>query len=127
MKKFALQGSIAAMVTPFKSNGSIDYAALDKILDFHLENGTNGIVVCGTSGETPTLTEEEDARMFEYTVKRVGGKITLIAGTGSNSTESCKKYTRNAANVLQQTYSARYVSALLAGCAEHARASYNII
>ncbi len=98
MKKFALQGSIAAMVTPFKSNGSIDYAALDKILDFHLENGTNGIVVCGTSGETPTLTEEEDARMFEYTVKRVGGKITLIAGTGSNSTESCKKYTRNAAD-----------------------------
>lgn len=98
MDTFTLQGSIAALVTPFNSDGSIDYASYDALLDFHLENGTSGVVVCGTTGETPTLSEKEDAQMFEHTMKRIGGKMTVIAGTGSNSTASCISYTKNAAS-----------------------------
>ena len=97
MADFSLQGSIAALVTPFKADGSIDYKSFDRILDFHMENGTNGVVVCGTSGETPTLSEDEDAEMFHHAVQRVGQRMTVIAGTGSNSTQSCINYTRNAA------------------------------
>lgn len=96
MKRFSLQGSIAALVTPFKTDGSIDLKAFDRLLDFHAENGTAGVVVCGTTGETPTLTESEDAEMFRHAVERVNGRMTVIAGTGSNSTQSCIKYTQNA-------------------------------
>ncbi|MCQ2203214.1 MAG: 4-hydroxy-tetrahydrodipicolinate synthase [Bacteroidales bacterium] len=96
MKRFTLQGSIAALVTPFKADGTIDFKAFDRLLDFHAENGTNGVVVCGTTGETPTLSEPEDAEMFRHAVERVNGRMTVIAGTGSNSTQSCIKYTQNA-------------------------------
>lgn len=96
MARFSLQGSIAALVTPFKTDGSIDFKAFDALLDFHAANGTNGVVVCGTTGETPTLTESEDAEMFRHAVMRVDGRMTVIAGTGSNSTQSCIKYTQNA-------------------------------
>lgn len=96
MTKFSLQGSIAALVTPFKADGSIDFKAFDRLLDFHAENGTSGVVVCGTTGETPTLSESEDAEMFRHAVERVNGRMTVIAGTGSNSTQSCIKYTQNA-------------------------------
>ncbi len=97
MAQFNLQGSIAALVTPFKKDGSIDYEAYDRLLDFHLANGTAGVVVCGTSGETPTLSEEEDALMFRHSVEYINHRMVVIGGTGSNSTESCVKYTRNAA------------------------------
>lgn len=98
MPKFNLQGSIAALVTPFKAEGEIDFKAFDRLLDFHLENGTNGVVVCGTTGESPTLSEKEDAQMFEHAVRRIDGRIPVIAGSGSNSTQSCITYTQNAKN-----------------------------
>ncbi len=91
-----LQGSIAALVTPFKKDGSIDMKAFDAMLEAHVAGGTKGVVVCGTTGETPTLSETEDAEMFRHAVERVGGRMTVIAGTGSNSTQSCIKYTQNA-------------------------------
>lgn len=97
MARFDLKGSIAALVTPFKKDGSIDYEAYDRLLDFHIANGTAGVVVCGTSGETPTLSEEEDAQMFKHSVEYINHRMVVIGGTGSNSTESCVKYTRNAA------------------------------
>lgn len=96
MRNFQLRGSIAALITPFNSDGSIDFKSYDKYLDFLLENGTNGVIVCGSTGETPTLTEKEDAEMFEHTVRRIDGRVPVIAGTGSNSTPSCIKYTQNA-------------------------------
>lgn len=96
MKDFSLRGSIAALVTPFKADGTIDYKQYDKYLDFLLENGTDGVIVCGTTGETPTLSEKEDAEMFEHTVRRIDKRVPVIAGTGSNSTQSCIKYTQNA-------------------------------
>ncbi len=97
MDQFNLRGSIAALVTPFKKDGSIDYEAYDRLLDMHIAAGTQGVVVCGTSGETPTLSEEEDAEMFRHSVEYIGHRMVVIGGTGSNSTESCIKYTRNAA------------------------------
>lgn len=96
MKKFDLKGSIVAIVTPFKDNGEIDVDAFDRLIDWHLANGTNGLVVCGTTGETPALTGDEDAFLIERAVKRVGGRIPVIAGTGSNSTQECIKYSRKA-------------------------------
>lgn len=98
MSEFTLQGSIAALVTPFKTDGTIDYEAYDRLLDMHIAHGTAGVVVCGTSGETPTLSEDEDAEMFRHSVQYINHRMVVIAGTGSNSTESCIKYTRNAAN-----------------------------
>jgi len=96
MKNFNLKGSIVAIVTPFKANGEIDADAFDQLIDWHLISGTDGIVVCGTTGETPTLSGEEDAFLIERAVKRVDGRIPVIAGTGSNSTSECIKYTRKA-------------------------------
>lgn len=94
-----LRGSIVAIVTPFQSNGEIDFEAFDRLIDFHLHEKTDGIVVCGTTGETPTLTDAEDAALIERAVKRVNGRIPVIAGTGSNSTQECVAYTQKAASL----------------------------
>ncbi len=91
-----LQGSIVAVITPFTESEEIDFEAFDDLIEFHLSNGTDGIVVCGTTGETPTLTEAEDARMIEHAVKTVNGRVPVIAGTGSNSTSECIKYSQRA-------------------------------
>nr|WP_319398682.1 4-hydroxy-tetrahydrodipicolinate synthase [uncultured Carboxylicivirga sp.] len=96
MQNFNLTGSIVAIATPFMPNGEIDVDSFDKLIDYHLEKGTDGIVVCGTTGETPALTGDEDAFLIERTVKKVGGKIPVIAGSGSNSTHECIKYSRKA-------------------------------
>lgn len=91
-----LRGSIVAIVTPFKDNGEIDLDAFDTLLEWHIAQGTNGLVVCGTTGETPTLSEEEDAMMMERAVKKINGRIPVIAGSGSNSTQDCIKYSLTA-------------------------------
>lgn len=91
-----LQGSIVAIVTPFKDNGEIDLETFDELIEFHISNGTDGIVVCGTTGETPTLSDAEDAQMIERCVKKVNGRVPVIAGTGSNSTSDCIKYSKKA-------------------------------
>ncbi len=91
-----LQGSIVAIVTPFLSNGEIDFETFDNLIEWHIEQGTNGIVVCGTTGETPTLTEEEDAKLMEQAVKLSNGRVAIIAGTGSNSTKDCITYSKRA-------------------------------
>ncbi|SFD78471.1 4-hydroxy-tetrahydrodipicolinate synthase [Thermophagus xiamenensis] len=91
-----LQGSIVAIVTPFKDNGEIDFQAFDDLVEFQISNGTDGIVVCGTTGETPTLSHDEDAQLIERCVKKVNGRVPVIAGTGSNSTTDCIKYSQKA-------------------------------
>jgi 4-hydroxy-tetrahydrodipicolinate synthase len=96
MKIENLRGSIVAIVTPFKENGDIDFQAFDALLEWHIAQGTNGLVVCGTSGETPTLSEDEDAMMMERAVRLVNGRLPVIAGTGSNSTQDCIKYSKRA-------------------------------
>jgi len=99
MQVESLQGSIVAIVTPFKNSGQIDFEAFDELVEFHLNNGTDGIVVCGTTGETPTLSDAEDAELIERCVKKVNGKIPVIAGSGSNSTADCIKYSKRAAQL----------------------------
>ena len=83
-----LQGSIVALVTPFSEDGSVDFDALGRLIDFHLENGTDASLVLGTTGESSTMTHEEDDAVCEFAVKRVAGRVPVIAGSGSNSTQT---------------------------------------
>ena len=79
------EGSYVALVTPFK-NDKVDFEKLKELVEFHIKNGTNGIVPCGTTGESATLNYEEHEKVIEVVVKQVAGRIKVVAGTGSNST-----------------------------------------
>ena len=81
-----LKGSIVALVTPMKKNGDIDFLSLDKLIEWHISNGTNAIVSVGTTGESATLSVKEHLKVIEHTVKKVDKRIPVIAGSGSNST-----------------------------------------
>lgn len=95
MKEPIFTGSAVAIVTPFKSGG-VDLDALGSLLDFQLENGTDAIVVCGTTGEASTMTYEERAETISFCVRHVGGRVPVIAGSGSNSTENAVTLSREA-------------------------------
>ncbi|MEE9558226.1 MAG: 4-hydroxy-tetrahydrodipicolinate synthase [Candidatus Brocadiales bacterium] len=88
-------GSIVALVTPFK-NGEVDYEKLKELVEFHVREGTNAIVPCGTTGESPTLSHEEHEKIISEVVQKVQGRIPVIAGTGSNNTKEALKLTRYA-------------------------------
>ena len=90
------RGVFTALITPFKSNGDVDEEALKKLIEFQMENGIDGIVPCGTTGECPTLSHDEHDRIIQLTVKFVNKKIPVIAGTGSNSTSEAIKLTSHA-------------------------------
>ena len=89
------KGSNVAIVTPFKNN-KLDEEAYLKLINFHLENGTNGLVPAGTTGESPTLSHDEHEKVIEICIKESNGKIPVIAGTGSNSTEEAVALTKHA-------------------------------
>jgi 4-hydroxy-tetrahydrodipicolinate synthase len=91
----AFQGSIVALVTPFR-NGRVDEAKLRELVEFHVAHGTDGIVPCGTTGESPTLTHDEHKRVVEVVVEAARGRIPVIAGTGSNCTAEAIDLTRHA-------------------------------
>lgn len=97
-KKLVFTGTSTAIITPFK-NGVIDYVAYDKILDFQLAGGVNGIVVCGTTGEAATLNDIEHRQIIDHTVKRVNGRVPVIAGTGSNDTSYAIELSEHAKEV----------------------------
>ena len=87
-----LTGSVVALVTPFKKDGSVDFERLEGLVDFHLAHGTDGILVLGTTGESATMTDAEDLAVAECVVQRVAGRIPVIGGSGSNCTgESLRK------------------------------------
>lgn len=88
-------GAIVAIVTPFK-NGKVDEESLRKLIEFQIANGTDGIVPCGTTGESSTLSHEEHDRVIEITIDAVKRRVPVIAGTGSNSTEEALRLTRHA-------------------------------
>lgn len=90
-----ISGCIVAIVTPFK-DGRVDEKCFEKLIEFHLEKGTDGIVPCGTTGESATLSFEEHEKVIELTIETVGGKIPVIAGTGSNSTQEAIVLTKHA-------------------------------
>ena len=77
------KGSGVALVTPFTENNEVDYDGLRKLVDFHVEHGTDAIIVCGTSGESSTLTNEEHIEAINVVAKQANGRIPVIAGTGS--------------------------------------------
>ncbi len=89
------KGSNVALVTPFKNN-KLDEENYIKLINFHLENGTNGLVPAGTTGESPTLSHEEHQKVIEICIREAKGEIPVIAGTGSNSTEEAVALTKHA-------------------------------
>lgn len=91
-------GSMVALITPF-TNGKIDFETLEELVDFQLASGTDGIVPVGTTGESPTLTNAEHKAVIECVVKAVGGKVPVIAGTGSNSTAEAIELTAYAKKI----------------------------
>lgn len=94
-----IQGSLVAVVTPMKSNGDLDYPALQALVDWHLAQGTQGIVAVGTTGESATLDEAEHIKVIEEVVKQVAGRVPVIAGTGANATAEAISLTQAAKGV----------------------------
>lgn len=92
-------GSFAALVTPFTERGELDLAAFDRLLDFHIGNGSDGLVIAGTTGESATLVQDEFALLLERAVSRVDGRLPVLAGTGSASTRKAVERTRLAAGI----------------------------
>ncbi|MBO6159554.1 MAG: 4-hydroxy-tetrahydrodipicolinate synthase [Firmicutes bacterium] len=83
-----LKGSIVALVTPFHEDGSINFAKLEELLEWHIANGTDGILVLGTTGESTTMSHEEDDSVVYFTMKVVNHRVPVIAGSGSNDTQT---------------------------------------
>ena len=81
-------GAGVAIVTPMKANGEVNYPKLEELLNYQIENGTDAIIICGTTGESSTLTHEEHLEVIRFTIEKVAGRIPVIAGTGSNCTQT---------------------------------------
>lgn len=94
-----IQGSLVALATPMTTDNELDWGALDALVQYHLDNGTNGIVAVGTTGESATLSVDEHLKVVEAVVKQVNGSIPVIAGTGANSTSEAVELTRAAKDI----------------------------
>jgi len=92
------QGSYTAIITPFRGE-TVDYDSLAKLIEFQIAGGTDGIIPCGTTGESATLSHEEHDKVVEFTVRQVKGRIKVIAGAGSNSFREALRLTRHAQDV----------------------------
>ncbi|MEG0314317.1 MAG: 4-hydroxy-tetrahydrodipicolinate synthase [Erysipelotrichaceae bacterium] len=99
-----IEGSIVALITPFKDNGDIDFDRLGELIEYHIKEKTDGILVLGTTGESPTLTHDEDEAIAAFTIKKSNKRIPIIVGSGSNSTktavEQSIKYEKMGADAL---------------------------
>ena len=93
--KTVFHGSMVAIITPFK-DGKIDEKSFGDLIEFHIANGTDGIVPCGTTGESATLSNDEHNRLVRLTVEAAAGRVPVIAGTGSNSTDEAIYFTKHA-------------------------------
>ena len=90
-----LKGSIPAIITPF-SNEEVDYDSFEQLLKWQINSGISGVTVCGTTGESPTLSHDEHMQLVEFAIKVASKKIPVIAGTGSNSTKEAIEFTKHA-------------------------------
>lgn len=97
MQNFLFRGTGTALVTPFASDGGVDYGALRRLLDFQIDGGVEAIVVLGTTGENPTISDDERKRIIETAVDQAHGKVPIIAGTGVNDTAASVRNARVAA------------------------------
>ncbi len=93
------KGSVVAIVTPFNEDGSIDFNSLEQLVEWHIASGTNAILPCGTTGESPTLSHEEHDLVVEQVIKFVNKRIPVLAGAGSNSTAEALRLTKHAQTV----------------------------
>jgi len=91
-----MEGSLVALVTPMQPDGTLDLESLRRLIEFHLAEGTDGIVAVGTTGESATLDEDEHCEVIRLTIEQVGGRVPVIAGTGANSTTEAIALTREA-------------------------------
>ena len=94
-----LTGSLVAIVTPMKSGGALDLQALERLIDWHIASGTSGIVVVGTTGESPTVDVDEHCRLIKTTVDHVAKRVHVMAGVGANATAEAIALTRYAREV----------------------------
>lgn len=95
----SFQGSLVALVTPMQPDGSLDYPAYRSLIDWHIAEGTNALVVVGTTGESPTVSMDEHAELIRVAVEHAAGRIPVIAGVGANSTDEAVHLTRHAKRV----------------------------
>ena len=93
-----IQGSLVALVTPMTADNEVDWEAYERLIEWHIASGTDGIVTMGTTGESPTLSIEEHNEVVSFTVNKVAGRVPVIAGTGGNSTAEAIELTEHAKN-----------------------------
>ena len=96
MKKTIFKGAGVALITPMKNDGSVDYETLEKLIEFQIENKTDAIISCGTTGESATLSQSEHKKVIEFTIKKVNSRIPVIAGSGSNNTSTALELSKEA-------------------------------
>lgn len=96
MSNHIFTGSGVAIITPMKSDGSVNYEVLEQLLEFHIENGTDAIIACGTTGEAATLSEKEHCEVLSFVSEKINGRIPVIAGTGSNDTATAIMLSKSA-------------------------------
>ncbi len=96
MKKHLYSGVFTAIITPFTDYGTVDYGALERLVEFQIANGIDGLVPCGTTGESPCLSHEEHDRVIAQTIKFARGRVPVIAGTGSNATNEAIRLSQHA-------------------------------
>ena len=99
MNQSIFKGIATALITPFKANGEVDYDAYGRLIDWQIESGIDALVSCGTTGEGPTLTDEEHKEVVRYCVERTAGRVPVIAGTGSNDTAYAIELTKFSCDV----------------------------
>ena len=96
MANHIFTGSGVAIITPMKSDGSVNYDVLEQLLEFHVQNGTDAIIACGTTGEAATLSEKEHCDVLSFVSEKINGRIPVIAGTGSNDTATAVMLSKSA-------------------------------
>lgn len=96
MKKTVFTGAGVAIVTPMQEDGSVHYEKLGELLDWQISEGTDAIIIAGTTGESPVLNHEEHCKVVDYTVKKVNHRVPVIAGTGSNHTDYALELSKEA-------------------------------
>ncbi len=98
-KEILFTGAATALVTPFKADGSVDYDAFGKLIDWQIAGGIDALVICGTTGEGSTLTDEEHKECIRFAAEKIAGRVPMIAGTGSNDTEYAYQLSKYACDV----------------------------
>ena len=98
MRKTLFTGAATALITPFNEEG-VNFEALGNIIDYQIDNSIDALVICGTTGEAATMPDREHLSVIEYSIKRAGGKVPIIAGTGSNDTAHCVELSKEAQNL----------------------------